>query len=231
MKQLFYEFRKKVYDLLVNIGLYKYNLDDFYDNNFFDINLDEGKQLAEWFIPLNIKLFNFKSIADIGCGTGHYLKSCLDNGITDIMGVEGSESAFSKLQIDKKYVIKHDLRKPFIFNKKSDLALSIEVAEHIDKKYSDIYVKTLCDASDTIVMTAAPPGQGGTAHVNEQTCEWWAKKFEMNNYFLNLKITAELKKEITNCKQKGKFVTVWFEPNIMVFQNKSINEKNKNSVY
>ena len=43
-----------------------------------------------------------KSVIDIGCGLGTWLKVLEENGIKDIIGVDGNHIDKSKLQIDEK---------------------------------------------------------------------------------------------------------------------------------
>jgi hypothetical protein len=55
-----------------------------------------------------------------------------------------------------------------------DVALSFEVAEHIDPEYASMLVANLTRRLPTrVIMTAAPPGQGGIAHVNCQPKQYW----------------------------------------------------------
>jgi len=51
------------------------------------------------------------------------------------------------------------LRKTYIPAHKFDLCLCLEVAEHINGRYSDALVDTLVGSSFTILFTAAPVGQ------------------------------------------------------------------------
>jgi len=218
LKQTFLNTRKKIYNFTVNLGLYRYNL-GVYNHKFFEDNQDEGKKHSKWFVDLLLKIFNFRSIADVGCGTAHFLKTCLDKGITDIYGIEGSEDAFGNLlMVDKKFVLKHDLRDPLKTDHRYDICISIEVAEHIDKKYSENYIKILTDLSNIVILTAAPPNQGGTAHVNEQPQEWWIDKFAKFGYKINNQKVLELQRGMGEAKSSGFFVAGWFIPNIMVFE-------------
>lgn len=58
-----------------------------------------------------------------------------------------------------------------------DVALCLEVAEHLPAELGDRLVTYLADAP-TVVFTAAPPGQGGTGHINEQPKTYWETRFE-----------------------------------------------------
>lgn len=85
--------------------------------------------------------------------------------------------------INESEYIMHDLTKPLHLRKNFDFAISVEVAEHINSKYSDVFVETLCNHSDVILFSAAIPMQGGTGHINEQPCSYWAKKFSQHGYY------------------------------------------------
>ena len=72
-----------------------------------------------------------------------------------------------------------DLRKSF------DLVWCFEVAEHIHPKFVDIFVNNLTRHSKVVALSAAPPGQGGEGHFNEQPKSYWEKKFADRGYALH----------------------------------------------
>ena len=74
-------------------------------------------------------------------------------------------------------LIRTDLNKPIECDERFDLAISLEVAEHLRQETADIFVRSLTDASDLVLFGAAVPGQGGTDHINEQLPSYWATKF------------------------------------------------------
>ena len=78
--------------------------------------------------------------------------------------------------------MKKNLTATFDLNKKFDLLISLEVAEHLPKESADIFVKSLTTHSDFILFSAAIPGQGGQYHVNEQWPNYWNEKFVDNGY-------------------------------------------------
>ena len=63
-----------------------------------------------------------------------------------------------------------------------DLAISLEVAEHLEPQRSDSLVRDLCALADTVLFAAAIPFQGGAGHINERWQSWWAQKFSENGY-------------------------------------------------
>ena len=62
------------------------------------------------------------------------------------------------------------------------MAISLEVAEHVDKKFSEVFVDNLVRHSDVVLFSAAIPYQGGFRHVNEQWQSYWASLFEARGF-------------------------------------------------
>ena len=61
---------------------------------------------------------------------------------------------------------------------KFQCAMSIEVAEHIMPDQSENFINNLVNAAtDLIVLTAAPPDQPGTYHINCREYSFWIDGF------------------------------------------------------
>jgi hypothetical protein len=58
------------------------------------------------------------------------------------------------------------------------LALSLEVAEHVEAPFSDGFVQNRVRHSDVVLFGAAIPGQGGFRHVNERWQSHWVDLFD-----------------------------------------------------
>jgi len=195
-----------------------------YDAKFYELVEREGKLMAPWFVPLLKEVFDFHSLVDVGCGTGHYLRWCADNfPDTDLLGVEGSSHAVDHALLPGSLFL-HDLRRPLEVHLPStfnldefDLAISVEVAEHLEEEFADNYVRILCDLGKAVLITAAPPGQGGTKHVNCQHLTYWVDKFAAHGKSLDVDLTLAIKRGIAAAIFHGKYVTAWFEPNVAVF--------------
>ncbi len=195
---------------------------DVYDQEFFSTNQWEGLRHAEWFCPLLQEIFHPRSVVDVGCGTGHFVKAMLDRGIF-AMGLEGAPAAIA-LALSPN-VKQCDLRQPFTLPwgmdvRKFDLAISIEVAEHIEGEYAGVFVDTLTSLSDTVVLTAAPPGQGGLCHVNEQPWQYWMDLFKLRGFDFYVPDTNELLWGIRHARTRGHHVAEWFERNILCFRRR-----------
>jgi SAM-dependent methyltransferase len=128
------------------------------------------------------KYLNFKSVLDIGCGEGVWLKAFTEQGITDYMGVDGEYVTESMLKIPNNNFVRKDLKSEVNLNRKFDLAICLEVGEHLPDECSDNLVKSLTNHSEIILFSAALPGQTGTYHINEQERNYWYIKFKEQGY-------------------------------------------------
>ena len=93
-----------------------------------------------------------------------------------------------------------------------DLVVSMEVAEHLPASCADRYVDILCSFTDTVVFSAAVPGQGGTDHVNEQPHEYWIEKFAERGFRFNKRLSFNWRS-----RWRAKEVAAWYCNNLMVF--------------
>lgn len=137
---------------------------------------------AKAFLPYLFEVIRPNSVLDIGCGTGTWLRVLSEAGVQVILGVDGDYVDIKKLHINPNYFIGLDLSKEINLNKKFDLVISLEVAEHLPQSSADAFVLTLINHSDVILFSAALTNQGGQNHLNEQPFSYWVNKFEENGY-------------------------------------------------
>ncbi|MSR77936.1 MAG: hypothetical protein EXS63_06915 [Candidatus Omnitrophica bacterium] len=151
--------------------------DDFYQDRAADTLPSYEiivSKLIEWLHP--------KSVVDVGCGIGAALSLFQKKGVPVVLGIEGPWIKRNYLLIAEKDLLIQDLSQPFQISQKFDLALSIEVAEHLPENAADHFVEHLTKLAPVIVFAAAIPGQGGIGHVNEQWPEYWCGKFERQGF-------------------------------------------------
>lgn len=134
-------------------------------------------------VPLLMNIMPIRSVLDVGCGTGTWLRVLADKGVTEFLGVDGDHMDLSLLRISKDNFVTKDLRQSFSLGRRFDLVLSLEVAEHLPESSADGFVKTLCEHGDVILFSAAIPGQGGQNHINEQWPAYWQQKFERHGFY------------------------------------------------
>jgi SAM-dependent methyltransferase len=159
-------------------------------------------------VPLIMELFHPQSVLDVGCGIGTWLKVFEESGISDSIGVDGHYVDRNLLKIVSSKFIPQDLKKEWSLNRKFDLVISLEVAEHLPEECADHFVKTLTDHGDTIIFSAAIPLQGGQNHLNEQWPEYWQAKFIKYGYHFHDALRPLL---WTNAK-----VDWWYKQNVFL---------------
>src|SRR5882762_2484851 len=99
-----------------------------YDDPFFDAHSDGSLRSARVVVPIVLELVQTQSVIDVGCGSGAWLRACKENGVKTVQGVDSSH--YSKLLIDPSEFNEVNLEQPFKMERKYDLAVSLEVAEH-----------------------------------------------------------------------------------------------------
>ncbi len=138
---------------------------DYYDRQGEGVALRSAGVISESIVTE----FTPNRVVDVGCGTGALLEALRDRGC-EVYGLEYSSAALKYCRARKLDVIKFNIeRDTFRDDRVFDVAISTEVAEHLPEKEADRYIDLLTRLSDTVVFTAAPPGQGGGGHVNEQS--------------------------------------------------------------
>jgi SAM-dependent methyltransferase len=153
----------------------------FYNPKFYR-ELEQTRDSARVVLPIIFELLHPTSIVDIGCGAGQWLAVAMELGVADVLAVDGEWVLKTELAIPREKFLVHDLRNPVNLERKFDLAVSLEVAEHLPPENAKNFVQGLCRAADTVLFSAAIPGQGGRHHVNEQWPVYWHNLFEESGF-------------------------------------------------
>lgn len=153
-----------------------------YDEEFF-AGIDAGTQSsAAVIVPLIMEALSPSSVVDVGCGTGAWLAAFRAAGVRDVLGVDGDYVTRSSLNIPVESFQAADLNRPLRIERSFDLALSLEVAEHLPPGRADGFVADLVRLAPAVCFSAAIPLQGGVDHVNERWQDEWAAIFANHGY-------------------------------------------------
>jgi hypothetical protein len=109
------------------------------------------------------------------------LRAAVDLGIADVLGIDGVDVTHELLHVEKEKIEKFDLSKSFNLRRRFDVALCLEVAEHLPEGSSDDLMSSIAAHSDTIFFSSAP-GQPGDHHVNCQWPTYWQCLFNKNGF-------------------------------------------------
>ncbi|MBF0108229.1 MAG: methyltransferase domain-containing protein [Magnetococcales bacterium] len=155
-----------------------------YETTFYDMTTRVNVRSARIITRLMQQQLPVQSVVDFGCAQGGWLTAWQELGIVDLMGVDGHDVAQGRMLIDKRLFFQADLRHPVRLGRRFDLVESVEVAEHLPVEHAADFVATLVRHGDLVLFSAAPPGQGGEYHVNEQPYEYWRDLFLAQGYHL-----------------------------------------------
>lgn len=156
---------------------------ELYDESFYAEQIDGSISSARVIVPVVMKLVGgVSSVVDIGCGVGTWLSEFKRSGVSKVKGYDGGMPAEENLLLDAEEYSKIDFTLGFPKIEKYDLAISLEVAEHLNKKHAQDFVDNFCSLSDVLLFSAAAPGQGGMHHVNERWPSYWMGLFGNNQF-------------------------------------------------
>jgi len=175
----------------------------------FERQQKRSRIAADAIIPLALRATAAHSVVDVGCGVGAWLAVCAANGIGDYVGIDGYHVDSDLLQIPTERFRIADLRKPVTFDRQFDLALSVEVAEHLPPAHGPAFVKQLTDAAAAVLFSAAIPGQTGPGHINERWQSYWAGLFATHEYFPVDAIRPEI--------WQRDDVAFWYRQNVILY--------------
>lgn len=135
-----------------------------------------------------------KTVLDAGCALGFLVEGFRNRGVEG-WGVDISEYAIASV---------HEFIRPFCrvgsvfepFERKYDLIVTIEVAEHLQPLLSKQMIANLCAHTDDIIFTSTPFDYKETTHFNVQPPEVWSREFARHGFFRDVDYDAS-------------FITAW----------------------
>lgn len=168
-------------------------------------------------VPLVMHLLEARSVVDVGCGTGVWLAEFGRAGATRLAGIDGDYVDRSRLMIDAKDFVAADLNRPLPRllpllrgpNAHFDLAVCLEVAEHVHPDRSKGLVEDLCRLSDVVLFSAAIPYQGGEGHINERWPTFWYDLFREQGY----ELIDPIRKRVWSDRR----VEPWYQQNVVMY--------------
>jgi SAM-dependent methyltransferase len=153
-----------------------------YSKDFFEWQRDGSLTSARVLVPIILDYVPARSVCDVGCGVGTWLRAFREAQVEEIQGFDGDYVDRAMLQIPPGSFTPSDLSRPPVATRTYDLAISLEVAEHLPEASARLFVAYLTSLAPVVVFSGAIPGQGGHGHVNEQWQSYWVRLFRQQGY-------------------------------------------------
>ena len=170
---------------------------------------ERTRRSAVEIVPIIMELVNPRQVVDVGCGIGVWLSVFQEFGVGDFWGIDGAWIDQTMLKIPAERFSIRDLAQPLRFDRTCDLAVSLEVAEHLPSRCAEPLVEALTDLAPVVLFSAAVPFQGGADHLNEQWPEYWVERFERRGFT----VIDCVRKRVWNNER----VAWWYAQNTLLF--------------
>lgn len=176
---------------------------------FYVDEIDGALRAAEHIVPLVLATLGpIGSVVDLGGGTGAWLRAFQRHGVSQIRLFD-TPAVKPGLLVDGAAFTPVDLERRMPEPTRADLAVCVEVAEHLSATRAHPLVEWLTATSDQIVFSAAVPGQGGKGHVNEQFSSYWSALFASRGFERH----DVLRGPLAHIEE----VPTWYRQNVLVY--------------
>lgn len=152
-----------------------------YDQQFYS-RLEAGSESsAKVILKIVQDRFQFRSVVDFGTGTGVWLKAAHAYGASTLLGIDGPWAQHLKRfhAADYRFINLNDSVPEL---KSYDVAICVEVAEHLEPSRSISLVSDLCQLADAVVFGAALTRQFGDGHINCRNQSFWITLFRDHGF-------------------------------------------------
>lgn len=188
-------------------------MDNVYGYDFYKDRHQKTVYSAEKVLSIIFEVLpEVHSAVDFGCGVGSWLSVLKEKGVRELLGLDGPWVEQGLLEISAQEFRQVDFEEFIDLEKKYDLAITLEVAEHLSEKSAASFVESLAKASDFILFSAAIPYQGGRGHINMQWQDYWANLFAEKGYV----VLDFVRKKIWDDKQ----IPIHYRQNVLLFVKK-----------
>lgn len=134
-------------------------------------------------LPTVLDKFTVGSIVDFGSGLCTWLKVAKELGVREVQGIDGDWVDVKKIVIPLEQFMTENLTDEISLGPKFDLAICLEVAEHLPPDCANTLVDNIVRHSDLVLWSAAIEGQGGQNHLNERNPSYWDDLFRRRGFY------------------------------------------------
>jgi Methyltransferase domain len=180
-----------------------------YSDQFYRDLENTALPSARRIVPIVVDLIAPQSVVDLGCGDGSWLSVFREHGASRILGFDGEWVDERRLRIPLADFRRAKLDRPVVADGRFDLAMSLEVAEHLPESRAAGFVADMTTLAPVVLFSAAIPEEGGLHHVNERWPSYWAELFAAQGF----RAVDILRWRVWNDPR----VTWWYKQNLLLF--------------
>jgi SAM-dependent methyltransferase len=124
----------------------------------------------------------FRSLLDVGAGSGTWMSAAHLAGVPDVWGTDISKSTPDDNILRACTFEVHDASTPFDLHRTFDCVICLEVAEHLCEQSAKTLISSLGRHGNLVFFSAARPGQFGQDHINCQWPSYWQDLFNAEGF-------------------------------------------------
>lgn len=122
------------------------------------------------------------SVVDLGGNTGAWCKAFKEAGAQKVLCIDHPRTLRENLLIDASEFLAWDLGTALPAPVPCDLAVSLEVLEHVPEPAGEAAVDFLTQSAPVVLFSAAVPGQPGWEHINCRPHAYWKELFQRRGF-------------------------------------------------
>jgi len=189
---------------------------DLYADAFYKKRIPYAKR-APIICQSIIEIWHAKSAIDAGCALGDLVGEFLNRQV-EAIGIEGNPACLPYIQCPPECLKILDLSKPIDLGRRFDVAISLEVAEHIEEQYADIYVDNMCGFSNVLVMSVCDYGGTTKIHCNVKPRSYWIERFKQRGYIQSISKEMLIKEKWAPIRERAAVKEAY--RNLIIFEKK-----------
>lgn len=158
-----------------------------------------------------------ETVVDWGCGAGLHAATLAACGAR-VIAVDATV-ADADLRAPGVDVVRADLTRPIDpppHPERYDLSLCIDVLEHIEERHAGQVLETVTRGAGLVLLSCAPPMQGGHHHVNEQPRRYWIDRMKALGWHYDRPETGAMERVFL--AQRERLPWTWMFHNLCVYR-------------
>jgi len=168
-----------------------------------------GEELGRRFAP--------RTAVDWGCGAGLHAAALGRRGVA-VLGVDAVR-VDADLRAPDVELLQRDLTQPVALPdsfERYDLALCLDVLEHVHEAQSSAVLANVTRGAALVILSCAPPGQGGHHHVNEQPRRYWVARMAELGWRYDRRETGALERHFM--AHRDRVPLSWMYHNLCIYR-------------